>query len=165
MNGIIKRKPTGLCFIKADGLDKDLFFHSKALVGVTFDELQEGDAVRLTPKTPQRDERGQRPARLISRYNFSPLFGNKGRVFVAFFDGHIKIMDTNKEGKMPERHGCTGKCCACTNQNCPVRIRITKAVARRAAKQGRPAPAADRRPRNDAAITTIAVNRCPGSAQ
>ena len=46
MNGIIKKKTDrGFGFIKADGLDKDLFFHSKALVGVTFDELQEGDAV------------------------------------------------------------------------------------------------------------------------
>ena len=46
MNGIIKKKTDrGFGFITAQGLDKDLFFHSKALVGVTFDELQEGDAV------------------------------------------------------------------------------------------------------------------------
>lgn len=46
MNGIIKKKTDrGFGFIKADGMEKDLFFHSKALVGVTFDELQEGDAV------------------------------------------------------------------------------------------------------------------------
>ena len=46
MNGIIKKKTDrGFGFITADGLDKDLFFHSKALVGVTFEELQEGDAV------------------------------------------------------------------------------------------------------------------------
>lgn len=46
MNGIIKKKTDkGFGFITAEGLDKDLFFHSKSLVGVTFDELQEGDKV------------------------------------------------------------------------------------------------------------------------
>ena len=55
MNGIIKKKTDrGFGFIKADGLDKDLFFHSKALVGVTFDELQEGDAVTFdTEESPK----------------------------------------------------------------------------------------------------------------
>ena len=46
MNGTVKKKtPKGFGFIKADGLDKDLFFHGNSLVGVTFDELQEGDKV------------------------------------------------------------------------------------------------------------------------
>lgn len=46
MQGIIKKKTErGFGFISAQGMEKDLFFHSKALVGVTFDELQEGDAV------------------------------------------------------------------------------------------------------------------------
>ena len=46
MNGIVKKKtPKGFGFIKADGNDKDLFFHGNSLVGVTFDELQEGDNV------------------------------------------------------------------------------------------------------------------------
>ncbi len=46
MNGVIKKKTDkGFGFITADGLDKDVFFHSKSLVGVTFDELQEGDNV------------------------------------------------------------------------------------------------------------------------
>jgi len=46
MNGIIKKKThKSFGFIKAEGLDKDLFFHSNSLVGVTFDELQEGDNV------------------------------------------------------------------------------------------------------------------------
>jgi CspA family cold shock protein len=46
MNGIIKKKTDkGFGFISADGLEKDLFFHSKNLVGVSFDELREGDAV------------------------------------------------------------------------------------------------------------------------
>ena len=46
MNGIVKKKtPKGFGFIKADGNDKDLFFHGNSLVGVTFDELHEGDKV------------------------------------------------------------------------------------------------------------------------
>lgn len=46
MNGIIKRKTDrGFGFISQEGQEKDLFFHSNSLVGVTFDELQEGDKV------------------------------------------------------------------------------------------------------------------------
>jgi CspA family cold shock protein len=46
MTGTIKRlTDRGFGFITAEGLEKDLFFHSNALVGVTFDELREGDAV------------------------------------------------------------------------------------------------------------------------
>jgi len=35
----------GFGFIKVDGQEKDIFFHSKELVGVTFDSLREGDKV------------------------------------------------------------------------------------------------------------------------
>lgn len=35
----------GFGFIKADGMEKDLFFHSNELVGVAFDSLQKGDKV------------------------------------------------------------------------------------------------------------------------
>ncbi len=46
MNGVIKKKTDrGFGFITAEGMEKDLFFHSKSLVGVTFEELNEGDAV------------------------------------------------------------------------------------------------------------------------
>lgn len=46
MNGIIKTLTTkGFGFISRDGEEKDLFFHSSELNGVTFEELKEGDAV------------------------------------------------------------------------------------------------------------------------
>ncbi len=46
MTGTIKKLTyKGFGFITAEGLAKDLFFHSKDLAGVTFDELREGDAV------------------------------------------------------------------------------------------------------------------------
>lgn len=46
MNGTVKTKTDrGFGFISRDGETKDLFFHSKDLVGVTFDELQVGAQV------------------------------------------------------------------------------------------------------------------------
>ncbi len=45
MTGIIKSlKDKGFGFITQEG-EKDLFFHAKDLVGVTFEELHEGDTV------------------------------------------------------------------------------------------------------------------------
>ncbi|MFZ2970790.1 MAG: cold shock domain-containing protein [Minisyncoccia bacterium] len=46
MNGTIKTlTDKGFGFISREGEAKDLFFHSKELVGVTFDSLKVGDAV------------------------------------------------------------------------------------------------------------------------
>jgi len=46
MNGTIKKKmDKGFGFISSPGLEKDLFFHSNSLVGVTFDQINEGDNV------------------------------------------------------------------------------------------------------------------------
>ncbi len=46
----------GFGFIKVEGQEKDLFFHSSEVVGVTFDELREGDKVTFevgeSPKGP-----------------------------------------------------------------------------------------------------------------
>ncbi len=46
MTGTIKTlTDKGFGFIAREGEAKDLFFHSKELVGVTFDELKQGDTV------------------------------------------------------------------------------------------------------------------------
>lgn len=46
MTGTIKTlTDRGFGFIGRDGGEKDLFFHSKDLVGVTFDELKVGDTL------------------------------------------------------------------------------------------------------------------------
>ena len=46
MNGTIKTKTDrGFGFITREGEVKDLFFHSKDLIGVTFDVLEVGAAV------------------------------------------------------------------------------------------------------------------------
>jgi CspA family cold shock protein len=46
MNGTIKTLTTkGFGFISREGEEKDLFFHSSEVKGVTFEELKEGDAV------------------------------------------------------------------------------------------------------------------------
>ena len=46
MTGTIKTlTDRGFGFISREGEEKDLFFHSKELSGVTYDELKVGDAV------------------------------------------------------------------------------------------------------------------------
>ena len=53
---VAKKTDKGFGFIKRDGEDKDLFFHSNELQNVSFDELQEGDTVTFevgdSPKGP-----------------------------------------------------------------------------------------------------------------
>ena len=55
--GIIARlTDKGFGFIKREGQERDLFFHSNELVNITFDELREGDRVSFevadSPKGP-----------------------------------------------------------------------------------------------------------------
>jgi len=55
--GIVARKTDrGFGFISREGEEKDLFFHSKELKNVSFDELREGDKVTFevadSPKGP-----------------------------------------------------------------------------------------------------------------
>ena len=46
MKGTVKTKTDrGYGFISREGEEKDLFFHSSDLIGVSFDELKVGDAV------------------------------------------------------------------------------------------------------------------------
>ncbi len=46
MKGTVKTKTDrGFGFITREGEERDLFFHSKDLNGVTFDEIQIGDTV------------------------------------------------------------------------------------------------------------------------
>ena len=46
----------GFGLIKREGQERDIFFHSNELVGVTFDELREGDTLTFevadSPKGP-----------------------------------------------------------------------------------------------------------------
>lgn len=53
---VAKKTDKGFGFIKRDGEEKDLFFHSNELKNVSFDELQEGDKVTFevgdSPKGP-----------------------------------------------------------------------------------------------------------------
>lgn len=55
MKGVIKKiTDKGFGFISSESLGKDVFFHSNSLVGVTFDELREGDAVSFdTEESPK----------------------------------------------------------------------------------------------------------------
>ncbi|MFT5180077.1 MAG: CspA family cold shock protein [Candidatus Paceibacteria bacterium] len=53
---IVKVMDKGYGFIKAEGSDKDIFFHSNELIDIAFDDLKEGDAITFEiadgPKGP-----------------------------------------------------------------------------------------------------------------
>ncbi len=58
MNGSIKRlTDKGFGFITPEGADKDVFFHTSALVGVSFDELKVGDAVSFETEDSEKGPR------------------------------------------------------------------------------------------------------------
>ena len=55
MTGTIKRlTDKGFGFISREGEDKDLFFHSNDLNGVSYDELKVGDAVTFDVEQGQK---------------------------------------------------------------------------------------------------------------
>ena len=55
MNGTIKTKTDrGFGFISREGEEKDLFFHSSDLSGVTFEEIQEGAKVEFDVESGDR---------------------------------------------------------------------------------------------------------------
>ncbi|MDO8669691.1 MAG: cold shock domain-containing protein [Candidatus Buchananbacteria bacterium] len=53
---IVRLTDRGFGFISREGVEKDLFFHSKELQGMQFDELKVGDQVQFevsdSPKGP-----------------------------------------------------------------------------------------------------------------
>jgi CspA family cold shock protein len=50
----------GFGFIRPQGSDQDVFFHTTALSGLVFDELQEGQAVEFdTEKDPRNPSRSR----------------------------------------------------------------------------------------------------------
>lgn len=55
MTGTIKKlTDKGYGFIVSQELGKDLFFHSKSLVGVTYEDLREGDMVSFESEQTQK---------------------------------------------------------------------------------------------------------------
>jgi cold shock protein len=60
--GTIKtiRDDKGFGFITPEGGNKDLFFHSSAVEGVTFEELREGQTVTYIEGADPRDARRSR---------------------------------------------------------------------------------------------------------
>ncbi len=58
MTGTIKRlTDKGFGFIGQEGEEKDLFFHTSALVDVTYDELREGDTVSFEVEDSEKGPR------------------------------------------------------------------------------------------------------------
>ena len=60
MQGQIKRlTDKGFGFITPDGADKDVFFHSSALVGVSYPELKVGDMVTFETEESDKGPRAK----------------------------------------------------------------------------------------------------------
>ena len=60
MKGTIKNlNERGYGFIKVEGQTEEIFFHSSALVGVQFNELQQGDAVSFETEQKPDNKTGQ----------------------------------------------------------------------------------------------------------
>lgn len=58
MTGTVKTKTEkGFGFISVEGQAKEIFFHSSSLVGVSYDELREGDTVSFETEESDRGPR------------------------------------------------------------------------------------------------------------
>lgn len=65
MNGTIKRlTDRGFGFIAQEGEEKELFFHSSALVGATYEDLREGDAVSFDTEDSDKGPRAVNVSRV-----------------------------------------------------------------------------------------------------
>ena len=60
--GQIKRlaRDRGFGFIRPDGASEDIFFHTSAVTGGVFDDLQEGQMVEFDKAAVERDPRRSR---------------------------------------------------------------------------------------------------------
>ncbi len=65
MQGTIQRleRGRGFGFLRPDGASEDLFFHSSALQGLVFDDLQEGQTVEFEKG---QDERNPQRSRAVN---------------------------------------------------------------------------------------------------
>lgn len=64
MTGTIQRlTDKGFGFISVDGEEKDLFFHSSALVDVSYEELNEGDKVTFETEDSDKGPRATNVSR------------------------------------------------------------------------------------------------------
>ncbi|PIS34475.1 MAG: cold-shock protein [Parcubacteria group bacterium CG08_land_8_20_14_0_20_43_9] len=66
MEGTIKtlKSEKGFGFIAVEGEEKDLFFHSNECVGVSFDELKEGDRVSFEKADSPKGENAVKVTRI-----------------------------------------------------------------------------------------------------
>ena len=62
MTGQIKRldRERGFGFIRPEGASEDVFFHTSALEGLVFDQLNEGQTVSFEKQPDERDPRRSR---------------------------------------------------------------------------------------------------------
>ncbi len=58
MTGVIKTlTDKGFGFITIEGQEKELFFHSNSLVGISYDELRAGDTVQFETEDSEKGPR------------------------------------------------------------------------------------------------------------
>jgi cold shock CspA family protein/HJR/Mrr/RecB family endonuclease len=89
--GTVKKKnEKGFGFISAEGIGKDLFFHSNSLLGVTFAELAEGDSVSFDTK-------------LIPRRSASRDTIRNGRLLLPYGEQKIVTPNSSEEIELQKK--------------------------------------------------------------